>query len=87
MNILITGSAGRIGRHIYVNLIRSHHVVGFDISPCSTVDHVGDIRDPIAVKKALEGIDVVVNRKRFITPARYKQRLNCNHWLWSFLHP
>lgn len=61
MNILITGSAGRIGRHIYVNLIRSHHVVGFDISPCSTVDHVGDIRDPIAVKKALEGIDVVVH--------------------------
>jgi len=50
MKILVTGSAGRVGRNIYIHLMRQYQVVGLDMTPCSTVDCIGDIRDPILIK-------------------------------------
>jgi len=61
VKVLVTGSAGRVGRAIYIKLMQQHHVVGIDTTPCSTVDHVGDIRDVDLVKKALDGVDVIVH--------------------------
>lgn len=61
MNILVTGSAGRIGRNIYIHLMREHQVTGVDLTPCSTVDYVGDIRDKAFIRSALKGVDVVVH--------------------------
>ncbi|WP_299789001.1 NAD(P)-dependent oxidoreductase [uncultured Shewanella sp.] len=61
MKVLVTGSAGRIGRAIYIKLMQQHHVVGIDTTPCSTADLVGDIRDISLLKKALDGVDVIVH--------------------------
>ncbi|WP_298442344.1 NAD(P)-dependent oxidoreductase [uncultured Ferrimonas sp.] len=61
MKVLITGSAGRIGRHIYVQLMAQHEVVGFDRSPCSTTDVVGDLRDRALLDKALIGVEVLIH--------------------------
>jgi UDP-glucose 4-epimerase len=68
MKILVTGSAGRIGRNIYIHLMRTHEVTGLDLTPCSTVDYVGDIRDPSLIKSALNGVDVVIHAAALHAP-------------------
>ncbi|OCH19798.1 NAD(P)-dependent oxidoreductase [Aliivibrio sp. 1S128] len=61
MRILVTGSAGRVGRAIYIKLMRTHDVVGIDKTPCSTADYVGDIRDSAMMDGVLENIDVIIH--------------------------
>ncbi|MFC3032554.1 NAD-dependent epimerase/dehydratase family protein [Pseudoalteromonas fenneropenaei] len=68
MHILITGSAGRVGRAIYIYLMREHLVTGLDTTPCSTTDIIGDIRDEQLVAKALQGVDVVVHTAALHAP-------------------
>ncbi|RJX75379.1 NAD(P)-dependent oxidoreductase [Vibrio sinensis] len=68
MRILVTGSAGRVGRAIYIKLMRTHDVVGIDKTPCSTADYIGDIRDSALVDKALENIDVIVHTAALHAP-------------------
>src|SRR5215211_3630965 len=75
MNILITGGAGFIGSHLGDELVaRGHHVRALDLlapqvhgedreRPAylgADVELIrGDVRDSAAVRRALEGIDVV----------------------------
>jgi len=47
LKILITGTAGRVGRAIYINLMKKHEVVGIDRTPCSTADFVGIFVKPL----------------------------------------
>jgi UDP-glucose 4-epimerase len=68
LKILATGTAGRIGRSIYIKLMKDHAVVGFDRLPCSTADIVGDIRDPELMDSALEGVDVIVHTAALHAP-------------------
>ncbi|MGY0216384.1 NAD-dependent epimerase/dehydratase family protein [Endozoicomonadaceae bacterium StTr2] len=68
MKILVTGSAGRIGRAIYIKLMQSHDVSGFDRIPCSTADYIGDIRDASLVSKAVEGVDVIIHAAALHAP-------------------
>jgi len=69
MRILVTGSSGRVGRAVYVRLLRDgHDVRGLDRSPASTADVVGDIRDPAVLRRALEGIDAVVHTAALHAP-------------------
>lgn len=68
MKILITGTAGRIGRSIYIKLMRNHTVVGVDRIPCSTTDFVGDICDAELLNKSLEGVDVIVHTAALHAP-------------------
>lgn len=68
MKILVTGSAGRVGRAIYIKLMKSHEVLGLDRTPCSTVDCVGNICDSALVSKALQGIDVIVHTAALHAP-------------------
>ncbi len=68
MKILVTGSAGRIGRSIYIKLMQNHTVVGIDRLPCSTADFVGDIRDMELVRKSLDGVEVIVHTAALHAP-------------------
>ncbi|GIC75794.1 NAD(P)-dependent oxidoreductase [Moritella sp. F3] len=68
MKILVTGSAGRVGRAIYIKLMKIHKVVGIDITPCSTADYVGDIRDIGLLTEAAEGVDVIVHTAALHAP-------------------
>lgn len=68
MKVLVTGSAGRVGRAIYIKLMRTHDVIGIDKTPCSTTDFVGDIRDNNSVAKALESVDVIVHTAALHAP-------------------
>lgn len=61
MRVLVTGSAGRIGRAVYIRLARDAEVVGLDRTPASTVDLVGDLGDPFLLRHALRDIDAVVH--------------------------
>ncbi|EGR1765288.1 NAD(P)-dependent oxidoreductase [Vibrio parahaemolyticus] len=68
MRILVTGSAGRVGRAIYIKLMRTHDVIGFDKTPCSTADYIGDIRDSALLNEALENIDVIIHTAALHAP-------------------
>ncbi|GIU52570.1 NAD-dependent epimerase [Shewanella sairae] len=68
MRILVTGSAGRVGRAIYIKLMRTHDVVGIDKTPCSTADYIGDIRDSALIEEVLEDIDVIVHTAALHAP-------------------
>ncbi len=68
MKVLVTGSAGRVGRAIYIKLMKTHDVIGMDQTPCSTVDVVGDIRDGAVVAKAVEDIDVIIHTAALHAP-------------------
>ncbi|WP_028023322.1 NAD-dependent epimerase/dehydratase family protein [Enterovibrio calviensis] len=68
MRILITGSSGRVGRAIYIKLMRTHDVVGIDKTPCSTADYIGDIRDSVLIDGVLENIDVIVHTAALHAP-------------------
>jgi nucleoside-diphosphate-sugar epimerase len=62
--ILVTGSAGRIGHATSLALAaRGHHVRGFDMRPTPGLADaiVGDISDPHQVRRAVEGMEVVVH--------------------------
>jgi len=41
--------------------MKQHDVVGLDITPCSTVDFIGDIRDENLLEQALTDVDVIVH--------------------------
>jgi UDP-glucose 4-epimerase len=68
MKILVTGSAGRVGRAIYIELMKKYKVIGLDRSPCSTADFVGDIRDHKLMKKILRDVDVIVHTAALHAP-------------------
>lgn len=68
MKILVTGTAGRIGRSIYIKLMQKHSVVGIDRLPCSTADFVGDIRDGELLDSALQGVGVIVHTAALHAP-------------------
>ncbi len=68
MKILITGAAGRVGRHIYVDLMKNHEVLSVDKTPCSTVDFIGDICDEKLMMQALTNTDVIVHTAALHAP-------------------
>ncbi|HTU22361.1 MAG TPA: NAD(P)-dependent oxidoreductase [Gemmataceae bacterium] len=62
--ILVTGSAGRIGRAVVAELLaRGHQVRAFDRVPTPGVTDqiVGDLTDAAAVRRAVEGVDTVIH--------------------------
>ena len=68
MRILITGTAGRVGRHIYVHLMRDHQVTGIDITPCSTADFIGDIRDKDFILSLPGNYDAIIHTAALHAP-------------------
>ena len=68
MRLLLTGSAGRIGRAIHAAAIGQHAVVGLDRSPFSTTTLIGDVADPELLKRALDGVDAVIHTASLHAP-------------------
>lgn len=64
MSVLVTGSAGRIGRAVVAELQRqSVPVRGFDISPTPGLadSGVGSVTDPQALRNAMVGINTLIH--------------------------
>src|SRR5947208_1040979 len=64
--ILVTGSAGRIGRAVVAELVaRGHDVTGFDRVPSSGLPParsiVGSLTDPAALRSAANGVAAIVH--------------------------
>jgi uronate dehydrogenase len=62
--ILVTGAAGRIGRAAVRELVaKGYHVRAFDVVRAVGTDDVivGSITDPAAVRRAVQGIDVLIH--------------------------
>lgn len=68
MKVLVTGAAGRIGRAIYVRLLPEHEVTGLDRTPASTVQLVGDLSDPLLLRRALRDVDAVIHTAALHAP-------------------
>ncbi|UYB54059.1 NAD(P)-dependent oxidoreductase [Xanthomonas sp. AM6] len=80
MNIVVTGSSGRIGRAIHIRLSRQYRVAGFDSAPSSTSAWVGDLADAALLARAMQGADAVVHTAALHAPhvphvaaARFRQ--------------
>ena len=64
ISVLVTGSAGRVGSAACAGLLaRGHRVRGFDVRPTPGMSDavVGDLADAAAVRRAMEGIEVVAH--------------------------
>ncbi len=60
--ILVTGAAGRIGRLLMASLGQLHQMRGFDCAALEGTDsEVGNLTDLAALRRAMEGADVVVH--------------------------
>ena len=62
--VLVTGSAGRIGRAVVAELqARGKPVRGFDCLPSPNLRNaiVGELTDTAAVRRAVEGVDTVIH--------------------------
>lgn len=68
MRVLVTGSSGRVGRAVYARLSHEHEVVGFDRSPSSTADFVGDLTDGIVLRQALRGVEAIIHTAALHAP-------------------
>lgn len=68
MKLLLTGSAGCIGRAIHAAAIGQHAVAGLDRSPLSTTSLIGDIADPELLRRALDGVDAVIHTASLQAP-------------------
>lgn len=68
MRVLVTGSAGRVGRAIYIKLMQKYNVIGVDKIPCSTADVIGDIRDTELIEKALKNVEVIIHSAALHAP-------------------
>lgn len=74
--ILVTGSAGRIGRAVVSELVaRGHHVVGFDLFPTPGLPPeqsvVGSLTDAGAIREAARGANAIVHLAATADDARY----------------
>ncbi|MFE6618176.1 NAD-dependent epimerase/dehydratase family protein [Streptomyces sp. NPDC057740] len=63
MRVLVTGGAGFIGSHVVEALaVRGHEPVVFDVR----ADPGADVRDPVAVGRALRGVDAVCHQAAMV---------------------
>ncbi|WP_405573942.1 NAD-dependent epimerase/dehydratase family protein [Streptomyces sp. NBC_01167] len=63
MRVLVTGGAGFIGSHVVAALReRGHEPVVFDVKE----DPAADVRDPVAVRRALGGVDAVCHQAAMV---------------------
>jgi len=74
--VLVTGSAGRVGRAAVRELAaRGHHVVGFDLRPTPGIPAnqsvVGPLGDVGALREAASGVDCVIHLAATPDDARY----------------
>ncbi|HEV2779422.1 MAG TPA: NAD(P)-dependent oxidoreductase [Actinophytocola sp.] len=60
MRILVTGASGNVGSHVVPELVRRGHMVRA---------FAGDVTDPAAVNRAVDGVDAVVHLAAVIPPA------------------
>jgi uronate dehydrogenase len=70
--VLVTGSAGAVGRPVVEELVRrGHEVRGFDLVPTPGLSDavVGDLADAEAVARATEGTKAVVHLGAYPNPA------------------
>ena len=64
IRVLVTGSAGRIGRAVITELKRREHVVrGFDrvVTPSSSDCVVGDLADRAAIERVMQDVECLVH--------------------------
>lgn len=74
--ILVTGSAGRIGRAVVAELVaRGHHVVGFDRAPTPGLPQdrsvVGSLTDEGTLRRAATGANAIVHLAATPDDAQY----------------
>src|SRR6516165_5363084 len=88
--VLVTGSAGRIGRAVVAELkARGRPVRGFDLVPTPGLEdsHVGSITDSAAVQRAMQGVGSLIHLAAtpddddFLTRLLPNNVLGCYHVL------
>jgi nucleoside-diphosphate-sugar epimerase len=85
--VLVTGAAGRIGRATVRELVaRGHRVRAFDIVPASGALEVmvGNITDADSVRRAMQGIDVLIHLAATPDDDDFLERLVPNNLIGAY---
>lgn len=68
MRILITGSAGQLGRALAARLAGEHTVIGVDVAPGEHTTHAGSIADRALVLDLAQGADAIIHTASLHAP-------------------
>ena len=81
MHVLITGSAGMLGRVLVAGLGERHRLRGYDLQPTPGVEDsvIGDLGDPERLTRAAAGVDGIVHLGAVVGGAhRWEDVLSAN---------
>lgn len=68
MNILITGTSGRIGSALANSLKNKHRIIGVDITPGPLTTHQVDISDRQAIFRVTKDVDAIIHAAALHAP-------------------
>jgi uronate dehydrogenase len=86
LKVLTTGVAGRIGPHILPDLLDNYELIVLDRKEVPGVEHsiVSDLQDRELLKRAMEGVDVVVHLAATSDEAPFVENLVPNNVIGTY---
>jgi UDP-glucose 4-epimerase len=68
MQLLITGTSGRLGSALAQRLAREHAIIGIDVVPGPYTTHLGSVADRTQVFALAKGIDAILHTASLLPP-------------------
>ena len=68
MQLLITGTSGRLGSALAQCLCRAHAIIGLDIVPGPYTTHLGSVTDHAQISALIKGVDAILHTASLLPP-------------------
>jgi UDP-glucose 4-epimerase len=68
MQLLITGTSGRLGSALAQRLSHEHAIIGLDVVPGPYTTHLGSVTDRAQVFALAKGVDAILRTASWLPP-------------------